>query len=108
MPPQHTKSTGSTMYLPAFLFGLNPDLRIAISSYSTPITQRFNREIQRIIDNPDYHKVFPDTNLGKSNVVTVTANPLRNSSEFEIVDRDGKIRGKLISVGRGGIVIIRF
>jgi predicted phage terminase large subunit-like protein len=102
MPPQHGKSTGSTMYLPAFLFGLNPDLKIAISSYSTPITQRFNRQIQRIIDTPEYRNVFPECNLGESNTVTVMGNPLRNASEFEIVDSKGKIRGKLMSVGRGG------
>jgi len=102
MPPQHGKSLGSTMYLPAYLFGINPDLRIAISSYSTPITQRFNREIQRIIDTPEYAEIFPEVSLGKSSVVTVTSNPLRNASEFEIVDSKGKIRGKLMSVGRGG------
>ena len=101
MPPQHGKSTGSTMYLPAFLFGLNPDLKIAVSCYSTPITQRFNRLIQRIIDTPEYREVFPDCNLGEASVVTVTGNPLRNASEFEIVDSKGKIRGKLMSVGRG-------
>ena len=102
MPPQHGKSTGSTMYLPAFLFGLNPDLKIAISSYSTPITQRFNRHIQRIIDSSEFKELFPNVTLGVDNVVTVTSNPLRNASEFEIVDSKGKIRGKLMSVGRGG------
>lgn len=102
IPPQHGKSTGSTMYLIAFLFGLFPDLRIAISSYSTPITQRFNRSIQRIMDTPEYREIFPNVHLGDSNVVTVTNNALRNASEFEIMDSDGKIKGKLMSVGRGG------
>jgi len=102
MPPQHGKSTGSTMYLPSFMFGLNPDLKIAISSYSTPITQRFNRSIQRIIDTKEYVSVFPNTNLGQSNVVTVMSQPIRNASEFEIIDLEGNIRGKLMSVGRGG------
>lgn len=102
IPPQHGKSTGSTIALPARLFGINPDYHIAISSYSTPITQRFNRMIQRMIDTPEYNELYPDVNLGDSNVVTVTSNPLRNASEFEIVDSRGKIRGKLMSVGRGG------
>lgn len=102
IPPQHGKSTGSTMYLIAFLFGLFPDLKIAISSYSTPITQRFNRAIQRIMDTPEYREIFPNIHLGDSNVVTVTNNALRNASEFEIMDSNGKIRGKLMSVGRGG------
>lgn len=101
-PPQHGKSTGSTINLPAYLFGLDPDLRIAISSYSTPITQRFNRFIQRIITTEKYHHIFPETNLGNSNIVTIASSPLRNASEFEIIDKNGNIRGKLMSIGRGG------
>lgn len=34
MPPQHGKSEGSTRRLPAFLLGRNPDLRLAVVSYS--------------------------------------------------------------------------
>lgn len=102
IPPQHGKSTGSTINLPARLFGINPDYRIAISSYSTPITQRFNRMIQRLMDTSGYRELYPDACLGGSNVVSVTGFPLRNASEFEIVDSKGKIRGKLMSVGRGG------
>jgi len=30
IPPQHGKSEGSTRLLPAYLFGINPDLRIAV------------------------------------------------------------------------------
>ena len=32
MPPQHGKSVGATTLLPAYLLGLDPDLRIAIAS----------------------------------------------------------------------------
>ena len=34
MPPQHGKSVGSTTLLPAYMLGLDPDMRIAIASYS--------------------------------------------------------------------------
>lgn len=98
MPPQHGKSEGCTRLLPAYLLGINPDLRIAIASYSDTFAKKFNREIQRIIDTPDYRTIFPDTTLNRSNVVTVTSNHLRNASEFEIVGHNGSLK----VVGRGG------
>lgn len=98
MPPQHGKSEGCTRLLPAYLLGIDPDLRIAIASYSDTFAKKFNREIQRIIDTPDYRTIFPDTTLNRSNVVTVTSNHLRNASEFEIVGHNGSLK----VVGRGG------
>lgn len=98
MPPQHGKSQGSTCLLPAYLLGRNPDLRIAVASYSDTFAKRFNRNIQRIIDQPSYAAIFPDTRLNGSNVVTVSHTYLRNSSEFEIVGHKGSLK----AVGRGG------
>jgi predicted phage terminase large subunit-like protein len=98
VPPQHGKSEGSTRLLPAFIFGLNPDCKMAIASYSDTFAKRFNRDIQRIIDNPTYRKLFPDTRLNEKNIVTIATAPLRNSSDFEIVNRLGSLK----AVGRGG------
>lgn len=98
MPPQHGKSEGSTRLLPAYLLGINPDLRIAVASYSDTFAKKFNREIQRIIDTPEYQSIFPDTTLKRSNVVSVASNHLRNASEFEIVGHAGGLK----VVGRGG------
>lgn len=98
VPPQHGKSDGSTRYLPANMLGLNPNLRIAIGSYADPFAQKFNRDIQRIIDSEKYHHVFPGTTLNRSNVVTLTNNYVRNNHEFEIVN----YKGGLKAVGRGG------
>lgn len=97
-PPQHGKSEMSSRMLPAYMLGLNPDSKIAICSYAATIAKDFNRDVQRIIDSEEYHKVFPDTNLNGSNVVTVATNYLRNSDVFEIVGRTGSLR----VVGRGG------
>lgn len=97
MPPQHGKSSGSSRLLPAFMLGLNPDLRICIASYSGNLARDFNRDVQRIIDTPEYAELFPDTTLNSSNVVTTT-NYLRNSEVFEIIGH----RGSLRVVGRGG------
>ncbi len=98
IPPQHGKSEGSTRLLPAFMLGLNPDRRVAIASYSDTFAKRFNRDIQRIIDSPIYTELFPDTRLNGKNIVTVATAPLRNSSDFEIVNHLGSLK----AVGRGG------
>lgn len=101
MPPQHGKSEGSTRRLPAFLLGQNPDLRVAIVCYSSSKAKKFNREIQRIVDTPDYLDIFPDTTLSASKHTLSTPESAmyqRTTEEFEIVGR----RGLLKSVGVGG------
>ena len=98
MPPQHGKSEGSTRRLPAFILGKNPDTKIAVVSYSAPKARKFNREIQRVIDTPEYHEIFPNTYLNQSNVATVSGGWLRNADECEIVGR----RGGFKTVGVSG------
>lgn len=98
IPPQHGKSEGSSRKLPAFMLGLNPDLKIAIGSYAATIAQDFNRDVQRIIDSAEYRELFPDTHLSGMNVVTMANNYLRNSSVIEMVGHKGCLR----VVGRGG------
>jgi predicted phage terminase large subunit-like protein len=97
-PPQHGKSEGSSRKLPAFMLGLNPDNRICIGSYAATIARDFNRDVQRIIDTPEYRELFPKTYLNSSNVVTMANNYLRNSDVIEMVGRKGSLR----VVGRGG------
>lgn len=90
MPPQHGKSELTSRRLPAYLFGLDPGLRIMALSYNDPHAKRFNRQVQRIIDSEAYHKVFPDARLNSSNVVTAAYGQfLRNASEFEIAGHEG-------------------
>lgn len=97
-PPQHGKSELSSRMLPAFMLGLNPDLKICICSYAATIAKDFNRDVQRLIDCNEYRYVFPETQLNGENVVTVATNYLRNSDVFEIVGHTGSLR----VVGRGG------
>lgn len=98
MPPQHGKSEGSTRRLPAYMLGRNPDNKIAVVSYSAPKARKFNREIQRIIDTPEYAEIFPETRLNSSNVTTIAGSWLRNADECEIVGH----RGGFKTVGVGG------
>ncbi len=98
MPPQHGKSEGSTRRLPAFILGKNPNTKVAIVSYSAPKARKFNREIQRVIDTPEYAELFPETHLNSSNITTVAGSWLRNADECEIVGH----RGGFKTVGVGG------
>lgn len=97
-PPQHGKSEGSSRNLPAKMLGMFPDKKIILCSYAATIAKDFNRDVQKIIDKPEYRAVYPDTVLNGDNVVTVSANWLRNSDVFQVVNHTGEFR----AVGRGG------
>ena len=95
IPPQHGKSQGASVLLPAYLLGKNPELRIAIASYSLSLASRFNRQVQRVMDSKTYRTVFPAPRLkapgSKENYV-------RSAEEFEVVGHSGGV----IAVGREG------
>lgn len=95
MPPQHGKSLGATTLLPAYLLGLNPDLRVAIASYSASLASKFNRRVQRILESKEYRAIFPDTTIKHG---TRPPEYIRTSDEVEIIGREGS----LLSVGREG------
>ena len=98
-PPQHGKSELVSRRLPAFALGRNPCEKIAACSYSADLSEKFNREVQRIIDTHEYAEIFPKTKLNSSNVVSNSRGSwLRNSSIFETVDYGGIYK----SVGVGG------
>ena len=95
MPPQHGKSVGATTLLPAYLLGLDPDLRIAIASYSASLASKFNRRVQRILCSAEYGELFPDTTIKRG---SKPPEYIRTADEVEIVGREGS----LLSVGREG------
>ena len=95
MPPQHGKSVGATTLLPAYLLGLDPDLRIAIASYSASLASKFNRRVQRILESAEYGELFPATTIKRG---AKPANYVRTADEVEIVGYEGS----LLSVGREG------
>jgi len=98
IPPQHGKSLGSSELLPAYLFGIDPDKKMALVSYNQTTAGKFNRMLQRRIDSNEYNNVFPETYLEGKRVQTSDSGYLRNTEEFEIVGKKGFFR----SVGVGG------
>ncbi len=95
MPPQHGKSLGATTLLPAYLLGLNPDLRVAIASYSASLACKFNRRVQRIIESNEYAELFPETTIKRG---SKPPNYIRTAEEVEIIGHEGS----LLAVGREG------
>lgn len=93
LPGQHGKTELTSRRFPAYCLGRNPDLRIAICSYSADLASRINRHVQRIIDEPRYYELFPDSRLNTKHVVTDSNQAyLRNSDEFEIVNHIGGVK----------------
>ncbi len=92
LQPQVGKSEMSTRRLPAYILGRYPDKKIAICAYNQTFASKFNKDIQKIIEDPLYSNVFPETGLNVNQGFT------KNSEEFEIVNHKGFLK----AVGIGG------
>lgn len=108
----------STRRLPAMMLGRNNNLKGCVSSYNATKAREFSRDIQRIISDPEYYKIFPNTLLA-NNKDTVLHNLLLDSElniltelkrreliqtqeYFEVMNNKGKALGSCKAVGRGG------
>lgn len=99
MPPRSGKSELVSRRFPAFALGRNPELQIIATSYSSDLSQRFNRDVQRVIDDEKYFDLFPNTRLSNSRVRTDSRGSyIRTTDLFEIVGHAGAYR----SCGVGG------
>ncbi len=100
MPPQHGKSHGASVLLPAYTLGLDPDRRIAIASYSSSLASRFNRRVQRLIESREYAAMFPATTIKKSGSQRGgdAGSYIRTADHVEIIGSEGE----LFSIGREG------
>ena len=58
MPPRHTKSEFASNYLPAWMIGKNPKLKIIQTTHTAELAVRFGRKAKNLIDSPEYQEVF--------------------------------------------------
>lgn len=89
LPPRHTKSEAVSRRLPSYILGKYPDAKIISCSYGADLASMMNRDVQKIMEEPVYHEVFPHTHLNSSNIRTVAGTYLRNSDIFEVVGHKG-------------------
>jgi hypothetical protein len=92
LPPQVGKSEMSTRRLPSFLLGKYPNKKLAVCAYNQTFASKFNRDIQRIIEDTTYKNIFPGTRLNNNDGY------MKNSEVFEIVNHKGSLK----TVGIGG------
>lgn len=93
MPPRHGKSQLVSKHFPTWCFGVNPDISFITASYSDSLSKRINKDVQRIMDSSDYHKIFPKTSLcGRGGTFS------RSTNLLEIPNHRGSFR----STGIGG------
>jgi phage uncharacterized protein (putative large terminase), C-terminal domain len=95
MPPQHGKSTMSSVNTPAKILGMKPKAKMVVASYSDKLASKFNRACQDIIDSPEYQSIYPNTILPAKGIETT--NELRNNTYFEVVKHKGFF--KAVSIG---------
>lgn len=95
MSPQHGKSEGSSRNLPAEMLGMNPDLKIALGSYSTTMARKFQSDVQRIMSGERYTELYPESAVHVKFRSTLYK---RNADLYEIPEH----KGSFYTVGRGG------
>jgi predicted phage terminase large subunit-like protein len=103
LPVRHGKSELVSRRLPAFLLGKNPDCKIIATSYSAGLASRMNRDVQRIIESPEYQALFPGTKLASAKI-DIQDHSTQNASMFEVVGHEGAyisagVRGSITGSG---------
>lgn len=93
VPPRHGKSTLASQVFPAWHLGHHPNHEIINVGYNLDLPTRFSRRVRDILSMPEYHAIFPDTNLDmKSQSVEAWLTTKRGG--FTAAGRGGGITGK--------------
>ena len=94
-PPQHGKSVQVIDFI-SWLAGKNPDCRTIYTSFSERLGVRANLRLQRLYDSDIYQELFPQTQINKSNSITVSGEYLRNREILEYCDHTGYFRNTTV------------
>lgn len=77
---------------------MRPDAKIAIGSYAATLAEGFNKDVQRILDTPEYISLFPGTRIMGAEKTSRYEAYTRNSKMTEVIGR----KGSVTAVGRSG------
>ena len=67
LPPRHTKSEFASTYLPAWMMGLNGQLKIIQCTHTAELAVRFGRKVRNLIDSDEFQHIFPELKLQADN-----------------------------------------
>ncbi len=98
LPGRHLKTFVCSVCLPAFLLGLDPDLKFLIVAYSEDIAEDIVRQIRELMNSKTYKKIF----------TTKVALGHARKNDFKISNASGRVRAAAVGsvTGKGGDIII--
>lgn len=67
LPPGAAKSTFTSVLLPQYFLGRNPQLSVIQASHTMELAERFGRRVRNSLDSPDFQRVFPGVTVAADN-----------------------------------------
>ncbi len=101
MPPRNGKSELVSRRFPAYLLGLDPNRQIALASYASSLASSMCLDVQNIMDEPRYHRIFPKSQILQKGMEFEGKPPKRQAEYFEMVRREQFGYMKTVGVGGG-------
>lgn len=95
-PPQHGKSVQIIDAL-AWIAGRSPDSKAIYTSFSNRLGIRANLRIRRMMGNPMYGRIFPETHINGCRPDTPKSDAIKNSDLLEYVGKDGYFRNTTVN-----------
>ena len=100
-PPRHGKSEVASRRFPAYILGRYPWLQVMNASYSAELASAMNRDVQAIMDSPEYNRIFPNTKINGEMAKLLNDKSVKNLKKTaDFVETNE--HGYLFSGGVGG------
>jgi predicted phage terminase large subunit-like protein len=90
-PPRSGKSEQASRRFPAWLLGKDNNLDVIATSYGSDLANRMSRDCQRIVEDPGYQRVFPESLLAGKNLKN--SNAVRTTDLWEILNSKSELAG---------------
>jgi hypothetical protein len=100
MPFRHGKSEIGTLTFSSWLFGVYPDRKNMVLSYSDDFAEEFGGKILKAIQTDVYKEIFPETQLSRPQ----TSKYFRTTVGGEF--RSAGFNGRISGIGVNGVLII--
>ncbi len=72
VPPRYGKSLCASIAFPAWILGRDPRLKLIIACYGQDLAANHARTFRRLIESPDYHRLFPRMKIRRNTEAEIT------------------------------------
>ena len=66
VPPRYGKSLCTSIAFPAWILGRDPRVKLIVASYGQDLASNHARVFRRLIESPDYRRLFPEMKVGRN------------------------------------------